>query len=551
MRRVTALDLFRSGKSIHGKLGEVGSRTAYLKRVTLIFALSFSLQLGCEVGTEAGRGNDYDALFDGPSIDTAHTSRADSVHHDSMRPLDAIVDDAAGLDGAVSDLASGDANLADAALDGGGEEGLPDLVLLGERLLGDVWLDELMVTEESCAFLEGCVAGTGMRRLLRFAVATANIGDVDLQMGRPAESPDLFEYSGCHEHFHFDGYADYNLESADGEVARGHKQAFCLMDTDRYWTDDETVPELERYSCGYQGITRGWADTYGSHLDCQWVDVTGLEPGAYRLNVAINQQRIIVEKRYDNNNHSVDVTVPAFDLAAECPADSRSGLRRSCGWTPLFTETCRAGELVEVGCGGCSEFGEPCAGDPMLRVCEGDGTQCLPSTALAESDNACGDSLCPHVEFTCPDSGLLTVWTGGHDPAEPGLCTPSVRSGLPEITRQCAQLAPRGFERTCGWTEALADVECRPGFIYQVGCNPGDASCNVGGLCHGDPMLRVCPGSGACLTAQMVVQNDDGCGTQCPSTEFECPLSGRVSIYTAPYRHEQVFSCEVGIQALE
>ncbi|MEE2755764.1 MAG: lysyl oxidase family protein [Myxococcota bacterium] len=520
--------------------------------MSLIFVLGASLLAGCEGSPQAssdeGMGDAATASAPMAAFDSSQRDMPD--FSDGLGPDGALSVDG-GVDVSTVEFGVTDIGVPDAALDGGSDVGLPDLVLLQESLLSDVWLDEIFVTEDSCVFLEGCVAGVGMRRLLRFAVATANIGDVDLEMGRPADSPDLFEYSGCHEHFHFDGYADYNLASADGEVARGHKQAFCLMDTDRYWTDDESVPDLERYSCGYQGITRGWADTYGSHLDCQWIDVTGVAPGDYRLHVAINEARRIVEKTYDNNDHSVEMTVSAFDLAGECQPNARTGTRRSCGWTPRFTEACRAGDLVEVGCGGCSGFGAPCGGNPMLRVCDGDGTQCLPSTALAENDDACDDSLCPHVEFMCPDSGLFTVWTGQHDIAVPADCSPSVRSGPPVVTRDCAELTPRGFERTCGWLEAIADFECRPGFVFRVGCNPGNGACNVGGLCNGDPMLRVCSGSDPCLAAQAVVQNDDGCGTQCPSTEFECPLSGRVSVYTAPYRHGQLYSCEVGIEGLD
>jgi hypothetical protein len=469
---------------------------------------------------------------------------------DAMPDVQVVSDSAVITDAGVKSDAGADTD-GGVAPDGGMPVGLPDLELLRDRLLSDVWLDERIITEESCVFIEGCVGGVGARRLLRFSVVTANIGDRDLVMGRPQQNEDLFAYSECHEHFHFESYANYSMSSAGEEITRGHKQAFCLMDTDRYWTEDETVRDDAQFSCSYQGISRGWQDTYGSHLDCQWIDVTDIEPGTYQLTVEINNQHIIEEKTYDNNNHTIDVTVPAFDIAAPCPEGARNGTRRSCGWTAGDIVRCNAGDLVEVGCGGCGELGEACMGNPMMRICEGEGTQCLPSTSLTQNNNGCGESECPHTEFMCPESRVFTIWTAANDVAEPWACVPAVRSGPPQITRPCNELAPEGLERTCGWTRMLDNVECRPGFTYRVGCNPGDEPCNVGGPCNGDPMLRVCEGGTPCLSARSLVQNDDGCGTQCPATSFECPLRGRVSVFTAGYRNDRLYRCEAGMRILE
>lgn len=37
-----------------------------------------------------------------------------------------------------------------------------------------------------------------------------------------------------------------------------------------------------------QGIQVGWTDWYPYWLDCQWIDVTGLELGPYILDVIVN-----------------------------------------------------------------------------------------------------------------------------------------------------------------------------------------------------------------------------------------------------------------------
>jgi len=60
----------------------------------------------------------------------------------------------------------------------------------------------------------------------------------------------------------------------------GHKQAFCLRDTTQMVSG-----VAGKYHCGNQGISAGWADTYGAELDCQWLDVTAV-PGPARSSTA-------------------------------------------------------------------------------------------------------------------------------------------------------------------------------------------------------------------------------------------------------------------------
>ena len=67
---------------------------------------------------------------------------------------------------------------------------------------------------------------------------------------------------------------------------------------------------LPQYNCTSPGIQHGWSDVYGSDLDCQWIDITGLEAGEYQLRVEINQHRQRAESAYDNNAVVVKVLIP-------------------------------------------------------------------------------------------------------------------------------------------------------------------------------------------------------------------------------------------------
>jgi hypothetical protein len=181
--------------------------------------------------------------------------------------------------------------------------------------IDESWIDpvftDIMVNENTCELLEGCVDDTGVRTILRFSLAAQNGGSKDLVLGVAANNPDVFHYSECHDHHHFDNFAIYELLDGDEVVARGHKQAFCLLDSYSYaWPN-----AFGKYDCGNQGISRGFADIYESDLPCQWIDVTDVPPGEYTLRAEINPvqpeaaTQLLVERDYGNNVVTAPVTI--------------------------------------------------------------------------------------------------------------------------------------------------------------------------------------------------------------------------------------------------
>jgi hypothetical protein len=427
---------------------------------------------------------------------------------------------------------------------------LPDLMLIEQRTADDLYFEERIFDADSCAIVEGCVGGPGLRRLLRFGVSTANVGNVDFLMGDPRENQDLFQFSPCHGHFHFNGYADYALVDAAGRVAApGHKQAFCLLDSGRY-LDDPDVRQFPRYQCDFQGISRGWYDSYGSGLDCQWIDVTDVPPGDYDLQVRVNPDRNVRELDYTNNDLSLRVTVPSFDMSAPCGPNDAAGPDRNCDWRVGFTGQCDAGELVDAG---CQQAGPDCAqavcpDQPFMRICGGIAQSCLPRTQLAASQNDCG--TCPQTSFRCPAEGAYTVWVAAPDPGLDASCDVAVtRRPEPPIDAPCAEgQATDGIDRSCGWVPALdGPVACMPGVRYVAGCTGGAMGCGGGEVCVGDPVLLVCPGDGACTQPQRIGAADDACGGLCPAAAFTCPVEGQVSVYTASFRAAEATACRAGI----
>jgi hypothetical protein len=288
-----------------------------------------------------------------------------------------------------------------------------------------------------CAVQDRCIEAPGQRRLLRFDTRTPNIGSADMYLGMPSRTNPNFEYSACHGHYHFNTYAAYELRRLDGTVAaRGHKQAFCLLDSNRYLT---SAGATARYNCGNQGIQMGWSDVYGSGLDCQWVDVTDVAPGNYVLHIEINAAHILNETDYTNNVVDVPITVPPGDPYADPTAactTAMQGFDRDCGWTVESTpRTCTPGTMVTAACSTACGLGS-CTGDPMIRIYEGDriapGALRGLSPLTQNDDSGCpppdgGRELCSQTRFTCPASGRYTVATAPYRSAEMATCTIATR----------------------------------------------------------------------------------------------------------------------------
>jgi hypothetical protein len=183
-----------------------------------------------------------------------------------------------------------------------------DLTLIADQMTPSIQVVEEAFTATSCAVVEQCVGGPGLRKLLKFDTVTANIGQTDLVVGvPPAPGVDQapFTWSTCHMHHHLAGYAIYELLDANGVVLGGHKQAFCLQDIQQV----RAGASSNGYHCNNQGLTAGWADVYSRTLPCQWIDVTGVAPGTYTLRIRINPDGTLPDADPSNNEYLKQVAI--------------------------------------------------------------------------------------------------------------------------------------------------------------------------------------------------------------------------------------------------
>lgn len=154
-------------------------------------------------------------------------------------------------------------------------------------------------------------------------------------------------YHPTHGHNHVDDWGVFTLRIDDGSpnplnwpiVGQGQKMGFCLMDYGQcganmsstyagHCRDDNTVYNMGttllnnnfpnyglgggQYNCSQieQGISSGWTDVYGKHLDGMWINIPpGTCNGNYYIVVEIDPNHNFLEEDDNNNYTAVPITL--------------------------------------------------------------------------------------------------------------------------------------------------------------------------------------------------------------------------------------------------
>lgn len=234
-------------------------------------------------------------------------------------------------------------------LPGFGRDLLPNLVSLPPRTIalatGQYYIDPVHNTATSCypeetLDVEKSRSGSLVTRCLRFDQIVANMGEGRLELRfRPDDTltaptmyqviylsdgssyarpvPDAMELHAIHGHWHYKGFGRGELyDRAGNPVVQGKKRGFCLIDVDfEMWGQKGNDPRRTSFpGCqtpndeGWvvEGIDKGWADVYNWFLADQFIDVSSVPNGVYRLQVTANPlPRTLLESFYEDNAVSV------------------------------------------------------------------------------------------------------------------------------------------------------------------------------------------------------------------------------------------------------
>ncbi len=122
-----------------------------------------------------------------------------------------------------------------------------------------------------------------------------------------------------HNHWHVRDLEDFELERLDNgvKVGTGAKHGFCFYDNYRYgstqapfYTRQTSPPACGTSSSNLQtfmGLSVGWGDIYNYTLPDQYIDITGLKSGRYRLKATADADNWFLESENSNNFSWVDI----------------------------------------------------------------------------------------------------------------------------------------------------------------------------------------------------------------------------------------------------
>jgi Lysyl oxidase len=209
-------------------------------------------------------------------------------------------------------------------------------------------LPDLAVTRLRDLRIDATSAG---HRLLRFTVVSVNIGAGAFEVrGRRPDTASpmtveqrIFNDAGSshytttpatmffagdgHEHWHVRNFLRYWLYRRDDGilVGTGAKSGFCFVDNEAFGA--LTDPVYTAYnSCSYgsastlqttMGLSVGWGDRYTWNLPDQYIDITGLPPGPYRLLAIADLSNGFRETDAFNNHTWVDLQITEIGVTIE------------------------------------------------------------------------------------------------------------------------------------------------------------------------------------------------------------------------------------------
>ncbi len=189
------------------------------------------------------------------------------------------------------------------------------------------------------------------RRLLRFSSIVVNVGAGRFEVrgqrpdtttstmtvtqrifddaggSRYVPTPATMYFGGDgHNHWHVTNLEDFELVRLDNGklVGTGAKHGFCFYDNyrygatgDPYYLTTATPPACGRSSSleVFAGLSVGWGDIYRYTLPDQYIDITGLKSGRYRLISTADADDWFQESNDSNNTSWVNIRISGSNVS--------------------------------------------------------------------------------------------------------------------------------------------------------------------------------------------------------------------------------------------
>jgi len=122
-----------------------------------------------------------------------------------------------------------------------------------------------------------------------------------------------------HNHWHVQDLEDFNLVRLDNGrlVGAQARHGFCIYDNYRNGSDQPAFYTRSSGVCGespsdtqtFMGLSVGWGDTYRWSLPDQYIDITGLTNGRYRLYAEVDPDNWFQENNARNNLSWINIRI--------------------------------------------------------------------------------------------------------------------------------------------------------------------------------------------------------------------------------------------------
>jgi hypothetical protein len=139
---------------------------------------------------------------------------------------------------------------------------------------------------------------------------------------REVSTPAAMYHGGDgHNHWHVRDLEDFELVRLDnGRLAgTGAKHGFCFFDSSNYGSGKPAFYTQPTGACAggpsatktMMGLSPGWGDIYRRSLPDQYIDITGLTSGRYRLEARADADDWFAESNNANNATWIDIQIKA------------------------------------------------------------------------------------------------------------------------------------------------------------------------------------------------------------------------------------------------
>ncbi len=157
---------------------------------------------------------------------------------------------------------------------------------------------------------------------LEMNTVVQNVYDDTGSISRTSPTSATMYFAGDgHTHWHLRDLETYELIRTDNGVlvGTGEKHGFCFFDNVKHNLKLPGAPSSSVYTdCGdaddltvTPGLSVGWADRYYYNLPDQYIDITGLKAGRYRLYYRVDVQNWFTEIKDTNNQSCVTLQIDA------------------------------------------------------------------------------------------------------------------------------------------------------------------------------------------------------------------------------------------------